>query len=159
MHLKKSNEFLQGLGDKVIANVGEKMDKIVDKSHRVVLEQEVNELIRRERYSQAIERVLPDPELLIITLQSFEIESLLESGLLSNTDLIEMAKSLSQGINLITEHPSIGEWLLTLEEKIFFTYSNYNSCGEIVRYLDNFSGPGGDKIIEIRNRYNAKRVV
>jgi hypothetical protein len=45
--------------------------------------------------------VLPDAELLILTLRSFEMEALLESEYLSMTDEIEIAKSLAKGIQHI----------------------------------------------------------
>jgi hypothetical protein len=37
-HMKQANEFLENLGERVLSNVDVKIDKIIDKSHRVVVE-------------------------------------------------------------------------------------------------------------------------
>jgi len=42
--------------------------------------------------------VIKDPELLIITLKAFNIETFLDSGVLTSSDLMEVARSLSLGI-------------------------------------------------------------
>ena len=87
-----------------------------------MVEAEVNELISKQKYGEAVERVIKDPELLIITLKAFNLDMFLESNVLTSSDLMEVARSLSLGIQLVDDNPIALDWLKAIEAKLKFGF-------------------------------------
>lgn len=123
-----------------------------------MVEAEVNELISKQKYGEAVERVIKDPELLIITLKAFNLDMFLESNVLTSSDLMEVARSLSLGIQLVDDNPIALDWLKAIEAKLKFGFSDNHICLEIITNLENYSGANLEAINEIRDRFLAKQI-